>query len=429
MSVSVITNGRPELWAEEFLERLENYWGRNGYAAAADDRTFCGACPSCKSKSHPAGHRRYPLVIVAANAPARWDLSATCGCSEQAIYDALDGPPDDVTLATDDPRAWLDGAPMDPAAVSADPLPTVPGFPFLHPATAAVISGPTGAGRSSLIQACAYDAGRAGVRVAYLGSEVTEPEFNARAADLARRRGDEVDEPLRAQLANVRYLNLASTVAHAWQSPEEWVREAAKRFDVVAIDPLSAVASAIDLDFDKSNAEFVRFYDRLVQPLTGAGATVVMLENIGHSVDARARAKGVSAKQDRADLTFSCSLRTTPASLVVTARKVRTVRAAFERGDEWVFARETQRITRREGHDGDHDAGWRPTYLMERLSQAIEAGPGQTTGALLRNTKGKDAHLGEALKQLVADEYVRVEPGPRNAQLHYSARPYREEDE
>ena len=57
---------------------------------------------------------------------------------------------------------WLEGAPMDPTAEAAEPLPTLAGFPFLHPATAAVVSGPTGGGRSSLIQACAYDAASGG---------------------------------------------------------------------------------------------------------------------------------------------------------------------------------------------------------------------------------------------------------------------------
>ena len=63
-------------------------------------------------------------------------------------------------------------------------------------------------------------------------------------------------------------------------------------FDVVGIDPLSAVASTLDLDFDKSNAEFVRFYDRLVQPLATAGVAVVMLDNIGHAIEARGASEG-----------------------------------------------------------------------------------------------------------------------------------------
>src|SRR4051794_14714536 len=53
---------------------------------------------------------------------------------------------------------WLDGVPMDPAAGHRDPLPALPGFPFLHDGAGALIVGPTGKGRSSLVQACAYDA-------------------------------------------------------------------------------------------------------------------------------------------------------------------------------------------------------------------------------------------------------------------------------
>jgi hypothetical protein len=178
---------------------------------------------------------------------------------------------------------WLTGAPMDPAAAVAEPLPALRGFPFLHAGGGAVIVGPTGGGRSSLIEAGLYDAARAGARCAYLGSEVTEPEFNARAAVIAQRRGDDVDGELRGELERVRYLNLASAVAQAWTDPPAWVEGVVVRYDLLAIDPLSAVASALDLDFDKSNAEFIRFYDLLVQPLTARGVAVVMVDNVGHA--------------------------------------------------------------------------------------------------------------------------------------------------
>jgi hypothetical protein len=261
------------------------------------------------------------------------------------------------------PTGWLAGAPMDPTAQAPEPLPTLPGFPFLHAGAGAVIVGPTGGGRSSLVQACAYDAARGGLRVAYLGSEVTEREFNARAADLADRRGDRVDDALREQLARVRYLNLATVIAHAWRHPGQWVEEVVESFDVVEIDPLSTVAVVLDLDFDRSNAEFVRFYDRLVQPLAAADKAVVLLDNLGHAPEARSRAKGVSAKQDRADLTFACKLKTQPLGMVITAKKVRTVRAPFAHGDTWVFDRDTQQVRRDETGSGDEPT-WRPTVLM-----------------------------------------------------------------
>lgn len=45
---------------------------------------------------------------------------------------------------------WLTGRPMDPCAVPAEPLETLPGFPFLHAGTTAHIAGPSGKGRSSM---------------------------------------------------------------------------------------------------------------------------------------------------------------------------------------------------------------------------------------------------------------------------------------
>ena len=184
-----------------------------------------------------------------------------------------------VGLPTDEVvrEDWLAGSPMDPTATPAEPLPTLAGFPFAHPGAGIVIVGPTGGGRSSLVQACLYDGAGAGLRGAYLGSEVTEPEFNARAAVLAEHRGDTVNDELRVCLARARYLSLASVVTQAWENPGGWVDGIAAAYDLIVIDPLSAVASALDLNFDQSNAEFVKFYDRLVQPLTTlAGADVAM---------------------------------------------------------------------------------------------------------------------------------------------------------
>ncbi|UGS37599.1 AAA family ATPase [Capillimicrobium parvum] len=175
--------------------------------------------------------------------------------------------------------SWIDGLPTNPLAEDPEPLPALAGFPFLHAGAGAVIVGPTGGGRSSLVQAGAYDAARAGLRVAYLGSEVTASEWNARARDLPERRGDAIDDELVGELERVRYLELSSVLVQAWDEPDAWARDVPPAYDVVVIDPLSAVASALDLDFDSSNAEFVQFYDRLVQPLVGAGVAVVMLDN------------------------------------------------------------------------------------------------------------------------------------------------------
>lgn len=212
------------------------------------------------------------------------------------------------------------GLPMDPAAVPGEPLALLPGLPFGYPGASVVIVGPTGRGRSSLVQAALYDAALTGADCAYIGSEVTGEEFNARAADLAGRRGEPVTDELRSKVAHVRYLDIASTIPQAWQDPAGWLEEIVSRYRWVAIDPLSAVASALGLDFDR-NAEYVSFYDRLILPATSRSVGSALVDNIGHAEDAKARAKGASAKQDRADVTITCSLSASPPGLIVKGGK------------------------------------------------------------------------------------------------------------
>lgn len=330
---------------------------------------------------------------------------------------------------------WLAGNPMDPLAVSAEPLPAIAGVPFAHAGSSALIVGATGQGRSSLLQVALYDAGKAGISCAYLGSEITGEEFNARAATIAERRGDTIDDELRVALARVRYLDLASTIVKGWAledpaqrafkvNPRSWAEHIAPRYEVLGIDPLSSVAAALDLDFDKSNAEYVRFHDALIQPLVAAGVTVLLVDNVGHDPDAKARAKGASAKQDRADLTFSCSLTANPPGLIVKANKVRSVRAPFRRGDEWLFVRDTQRIVSR-SHSDDEPTTFRPTGQMQRVSEAVEQASGLSKRAIRTTVGGKAATVDLALELLIAERHIAAEQDGQ-AVRHTSLKPYRE---
>jgi hypothetical protein len=311
--------------------------------------------------------------------------------------------------------SWLEGQPMDPLATPAEPVPCLPGVPFAYAGAAALVVGPTGGGRSSLVQAALYDAARAGLRCAYLGSEITAEEFNARAAGIATARGDGLDDELRQELGAVRYLDLFETIAKAWSEPEVWIA-GASAYAVLAIDPVSAVASALSLDFDKSNDDWVRFFDRLIQPVTAAGVTTLLIDNVGHAEEAKRRAKGASAKSDRADLTFSCALSAEPPGLLLRAHKVRSIRAGFGRGDEWLFAQDTQRIEQRDTASGAGE--FRPTRLMQRTSEVIEQAPGLSRNAIRAAVKGRSEHVSLALQLLISESYV--------SKQHTSIKPYRE---
>jgi hypothetical protein len=313
---------------------------------------------------------------------------------------------------------------MDPDATPAEPMPALPGFPFLHAGAGAVIVGPTGAGRSSLVQAGLYDAARASMHSLYLGGEVTRAEFNARAAALAAVRGDEVDDSLRAELGRVRYLDLSDAISFAWAEPQEWTAGITVAYQILAIDPVSAVASALMLDFDKSNDDWVRFYDKLIRPLTAGGVTVLLLDNVGHAEEAKRRAKGASAKSDRADLTFSCALCAEPVGLLIKAHKVRSVRAGFQRGDEWLFAKDTHRILVR-GRGEDHGSTFRPTGQMQRVSEAVEQEPGLSKRAIRATVGGKAATVDLALELLISEGNIAANQDGQ-ATRHRSIKPYRE---
>ena len=193
---------------------------------------------------------------------------------------------------------WLAGTPMDPAATPAEPLPPLPGFPFLIASTAAIIVGPTGGGRSSLLQAAMYDAAAGGspLRLPRTARSPSPSSTPARPTSPRPPRRRDRRGAANAARRSCATWTWPSVIAHAWEHAPEWVDGVVGRYDVVGIDPLSAVASALDLDFDQRNAEFVtllRPARRSPSPSPGRRRRA-STDNLGHAIEAKSRAKGVS---------------------------------------------------------------------------------------------------------------------------------------
>jgi hypothetical protein len=74
---------------------------------------------------------------------------------------------------------------------------------------------------------------------------------------------------------------------------------------------------------------------------------------------------------------------------------------------------------------------WQPTHLMEKVSRVIEASSssGLSKRKIREAVTGRAQFVEQALEALLAGGFVRVEPGPHGARLHFSNRPYREDDE
>lgn len=76
----------------------------------------------------------------------------------------------------------------------------------------------------------------------------------------------------------------------------------------------------------------------------------------------------------------------------------------------------------------DAPKSFRPTWYMEAVSKVIENAPAPLGVRAIRETVGKNKdRVTDAIRVLIAEGYVRATAGPRNAVLHESVKPYREE--
>lgn len=72
--------------------------------------------------------------------------------------------------------------------------------------------------------------------------------------------------------------------------------------------------------------------------------------------------------------------------------------------------------------------GFRPTTLMERVSEALEKEELSFRG-LREKVRGRDEHIRAAVGVLKDEGYLAIRSGSRNADLHASVRPYRQRDD
>lgn len=72
------------------------------------------------------------------------------------------------------------------------------------------------------------------------------------------------------------------------------------------------------------------------------------------------------------------------------------------------------------------DGKFRPTGYMQRVSNWLDFHPKASARDIRDGVTGKTTVVNEALAVLVAEGYVKVEPGPRGASMHTLVRPYSE---
>lgn len=213
---------------------------------------------------------------------------------------------------------------------------------------------------------------------------------------------------------------------------------------VVVIDGVTEAMASHGLD-PLSNADVAKFDAWIPKPMAEAGAAVAMIDHVTKSRETRGR-YAIGAQHKLAAITgaaytvelikpFGHGLHGM-AKILVAKDRLGRVREHSPGSVAGVLHLESQldgsalaRIEApRQPRAEEPGGGFRPTVLMERVSQTIEGQPGLSGRTVVDLTKGKATGKRTALELLVAEGFVMVKR-EGSTHRHYSARPYRNEEE
>lgn len=339
-----------------------------------------------------------------------------------------------------------DASPEPPAAASQEPATTAPthalaaarvdlverigegiperqwvpgGEPWLLAGKRYLLPAPAGTGKSLLAVVVTLDVVAAGGTVAVLDVENGADEYARRLADVLDARGGRDGDLADACSARLRYFEWPG-LRVTWGA-EEWAAALAG-VDLAIFDSSRLMLSAAGLAED-SNDDYSTFVNALLVPLARAGVTTLVLDNTGHDGD---RARGASAKGDLNEVVYVVETgepfdREEAGHLRLLRRRTRFAELPAELHVPIGGGTYGPVVEAEPAPDSDD---FRPTVLMERISEAIETEPGMSTNEATGAVKGKNDAKRIALRLLVGEGYVRVEREGQ-ARRHYSERLYR----
>jgi hypothetical protein len=276
-----------------------------------------------------------------------------------------------------------------------------------------------GSGKSLVALVVATDVVGAGGTVAIVDVENGEDEYARRLDDVLRAREDEgLEDACRERLRYYAYPRLSGS----W-GEDEWAA-AFEGVDLVVFDSSRLILSAHGLAED-SNDDYASFADSRLVPLSQAGTATLVLDNTGHDQD---RARGAKAKDDLNEVVYLVKVAERFGRHISGAVRLarhrdrfdlpRALRVPLGGGTYGPVAVDDTAAT-----DADSE-GFRPTTLMERITEALEMESGLSVTKLREAVQGNTRAKDHALRLLVAEGYVRVEQQGQ-AKRHYAERLYR----
>lgn len=211
---------------------------------------------------------------------------------------------------------------------------------------------------------------------------------------------------------------------------------------IVVIDGITEAMAAHGLD-PLSNSDVAAFNARLPKPFAAAGCIVVMIDHVTKSREGRGRyAIGAQHKLSAVDGAAYTIELLKPfghglhglAKIVIAKDRPGRVREHSpgnvagmlhldSRPDGSVLAE----IRAAGSSPEQSDAGFRPTVLMQRVSEYVEQHPGLSGRSIVAAVKGRNEHKRLALELLIQEGYI-VRERSGSAQLHKSDHPFRADE-
>lgn len=209
-------------------------------------------------------------------------------------------------------------------------------------------------------------------------------------------------------------------------------------YALAVLDGLSEAYALLGLDLS-DNTDVARFLTTLPRPIAATGAAVVQIDHVPKAKDARGRyALGGQHKLAGVAVAYTTEVITAPSRQGEGMIKVRVEkdRHGHVRGhavggvvalmhvcpvDDGELVE--VRLEPPAAPSTDDDGNFRPTVLMERVSRYLDANPGVSMNTIREGVSGKSTYLDQAVRQLVAEEYVE-QRREGQAKLHFNVRGY-----
>ena len=188
------------------------------------------------------------------------------------------------------------------------------------------------------------------------------------------------------------------------------------------------------------NSDVATFLEKLPRRLGRAGPAVLQLDHVGRNKETRGRfAIGAQAKLAGIDgAAFSIDIKE-PFGRNRTGRGrllLRKDRQGFVSEHSLGDSRNIADLTAT-SDDGAvsirvdppaDPAEWKPTHLMQKVSEVVELMPGINMRGIYDHVPGRKEYVRAAVTALLTENYIRTEPGTRGAVEHHPLRPYHEDE-